>query len=202
MSPTEFDLITKARSGDARAFGRIYNGYRPMVYGEIRRYLSNGADVEDLVQDTFCRAFEQLAALRQPHIFPSWLRRIAANSALSWLRRCQAQRRLQQEMVCSQHIRLPGPDMFYETKRMVEELRGYLKFLPTNECRALLFYYEGQCTYKEIARMLGVSSSMVKLYLRQGRGRLLSRFRHSANNKNRIARANPKSARRELACVI
>ncbi|MGB1717358.1 MAG: RNA polymerase sigma factor, partial [Candidatus Latescibacterota bacterium] len=70
MSPHDLMLVNKARSGDAMAFGELAMRYQPLVCREIRRYVQDSDEVEDLVQDVFCKAFQQIGGLRQIELFP------------------------------------------------------------------------------------------------------------------------------------
>jgi RNA polymerase sigma factor (sigma-70 family) len=179
MSPHDTMLVDKARSGDAMAFGELTARYRPLVYREIRRYLQHSDDVEDLVQDVFCKAFQQIGRLRQVELFPAWLRRAATNAAVSWGRTNQRHLRLQDEVIASQWRSQDTPEMAYERHQRVEMLRRCMNDLPDNERRALQLYYGEECSYEQIGECMGVSAASVKIYLRKGRHRLFSRWRHN-----------------------
>jgi len=179
MSPQDSILVKQARSGDAVAFGRLAERYQPLVYHEIRRYLRHSDEVEDLAQDVFCKAFQQIGGLRQVQLFPAWLRRTAANAAVSWGRTRQRHQRLQDDVITSQFRVQESPDASYERQQNTEQLMRYLDALPTNERRALLLYYNEDCNYDQVAQCMGVSSASVKLYLRKGRNRLQARWRRN-----------------------
>lgn len=179
MSPHDSMLVNKARSGDAMAFGELAMRYQPLVCREIRRYVQDSDEVEDLVQDVFCKAFQQIGGLRQIELFPAWLRRAAANAAVSQGRTHQRRRRLQDEVIDSQHRIQEMPDASYERAQRIEMLQQCLGELPGNERRALQLYYGEECSYDEIGACMGVSAASVKIYLRKGRDRLLARWRHN-----------------------
>ncbi|MGY8825938.1 MAG: RNA polymerase sigma factor [Candidatus Latescibacterota bacterium] len=176
MSPQDTILVKQARSGDAVAFGHLAERYRPLAYREIRRYLQHSDEVEDLVQDVFCKAFQQIGGLRQVQLFPAWLRRTAANAAVSWGRTRQRHQRLQDDVIASQFRVQESPDSSYERQQNAERLMGYLDALPSNERRALLLYYNEDCSYDQVSQCMDVSSASVKLYLRKGRKRLQARW--------------------------
>jgi RNA polymerase sigma-70 factor, ECF subfamily len=179
MSPQDSILVKQARSGDSRAFGQLAERYQPLVYREIRRYLQHSDEVEDLVQDVFCKAFQQIGGLRQVQLFPAWLRRTAANAAVSWGRTRQRHLRLQDYVIASQFRVQESPDTSYERQQSAEQLLRCLDALPTNERRALRLYYSEGCNYDQISQCMGVSSASVKLYLRKGRNRLQARWRRN-----------------------
>ncbi|HEX3396591.1 MAG TPA: sigma-70 family RNA polymerase sigma factor [Steroidobacteraceae bacterium] len=78
-------LVGLAQSGDCRAFDALVSKYRARVAQLIYRFVRNEADAEDLVQDTFLRAYRALPFFRGEAAFYSWLHRIAINVAKTGL---------------------------------------------------------------------------------------------------------------------
>lgn len=71
---------------DRRAFGRLFERHAPMVHGLLIARL-DPADADDLMQDVFVTALEQLASLREEGAFGGWLAQIARHRALDHLRK-------------------------------------------------------------------------------------------------------------------
>jgi RNA polymerase sigma-70 factor (ECF subfamily) len=78
----EVALIRAAQRGDRAAFGRLYEQYEPLIHGILIARVAYD-DAEDLMQDVFVKAMQQLSALREPAAFCGWLiaiaRRVAAD---------------------------------------------------------------------------------------------------------------------------
>jgi RNA polymerase sigma-70 factor (ECF subfamily) len=74
-------LVRMAQAGDYRAFNALVCKYRARIMQLTLRYARNEADAEDLVQDTFLRAYRALSSFRGEAGFYSWLHRIAINAA-------------------------------------------------------------------------------------------------------------------------
>ncbi len=74
-------LVVRARLGDRGAFNLLMGKYRHRVMKLSLRYTRNRADAEDVVQETFIRAYGALSCFRGEAAFYSWLHRIAINSA-------------------------------------------------------------------------------------------------------------------------
>jgi RNA polymerase sigma-70 factor (ECF subfamily) len=74
-------LVRRAQAGDYRAFNALDCKYRARIMQLTLRYARNHADAEDLVQDTFLKAFRALLSFRGDASFYSWLHRIAINAA-------------------------------------------------------------------------------------------------------------------------
>ena len=71
------ELVTAAQNGDRRALDRLITTHLPLVYNIVGRALDGHPDVDDVVQNTMLRAVRDLAALRTPGSFRSWLAAIA-----------------------------------------------------------------------------------------------------------------------------
>jgi RNA polymerase sigma-70 factor (ECF subfamily) len=83
----EAELLSKAVSGDAEAFGKLYDLHYRRLYATVWRLLRDEDKALDIVQDAFVRAYEGLSGLHgEAHFFP-WIRRIAVNLAVDVLRR-------------------------------------------------------------------------------------------------------------------
>ena len=74
-------LVRQAQAGDCRAFNALVCKYRARIKQLTLRYARNEADAEDLVQDTFLKAYRALLSFRGDASFYSWLHRIAINAA-------------------------------------------------------------------------------------------------------------------------
>jgi RNA polymerase sigma-70 factor (ECF subfamily) len=78
-------LVGLAQAGDCRAFDALVSKYRTRIAQLIFRFVRNEADAEDLVQDTFLKAYRALHLFRGDAAFYSWLYRIAINVAKTGL---------------------------------------------------------------------------------------------------------------------
>jgi RNA polymerase sigma-70 factor (ECF subfamily) len=78
--------VAKAKTGDAGAFGELYERYCLRTHRIANRILRNDHDAEDVVQRCFQRAFVNLSQFRGDSSFSTWVTRIAINEALMMLR--------------------------------------------------------------------------------------------------------------------
>jgi RNA polymerase sigma-70 factor (ECF subfamily) len=76
------ELVRRARGGDLLAFEALYRRQVGRVYALCRRVSGDGARAEELVQETFLRAWQKLGTLRRDEDLPAWLHRVAVNTAL------------------------------------------------------------------------------------------------------------------------
>jgi RNA polymerase sigma-70 factor (ECF subfamily) len=84
--------IRRAREGDPVAFRELFDGHRQRVYGLAYRYLRNQTDAEDVLQETFIKAYHGLARYNPEKglNFSAWLNRICVNASIDAMRRAKA----------------------------------------------------------------------------------------------------------------
>ena len=80
-------LVARARTGDTNAFGDLVNRYERKIYRLAKNITQNDEDAEDVLQDTFLKAYSHLDGFQGQSKFYTWLVRIAVNEALMKLRK-------------------------------------------------------------------------------------------------------------------
>jgi len=79
------DLVAKAQAGDKRAFGLLVEKYQRKLIRLLSRYIRDAAEVEDVAQEAFIKAYRALPAFRGDSAFYTWLYRIGINTAKNHL---------------------------------------------------------------------------------------------------------------------
>src|SRR5712671_7708881 len=93
--PAGFDeapLVARARAGDAQAFTDLVNHYERKIYRLAKHITQNDEDAEDVLQETFLKAFEHLGSFQGQSKFYTWIVRIAVNESLMKLRKRKSDR--------------------------------------------------------------------------------------------------------------
>jgi RNA polymerase sigma-70 factor (ECF subfamily) len=88
----ESQLLAKARGGDLTAFNELVNRYSRKIYRLAKHITQNNEDAEDVLQETFLKAFEHLADFHGQSKFYTWIVRIAVNESLMKLRKRKSDR--------------------------------------------------------------------------------------------------------------
>lgn len=88
----ELDLVGRARTGDTGAFNALVQRYERKIYRLAKNITQNDEDAEDVLQDTFLKAYEHLGDFQGNSKFYTWLVRIAVNEALMKLRKRKTDR--------------------------------------------------------------------------------------------------------------
>ncbi|MBS1877683.1 MAG: RNA polymerase sigma factor [Acidobacteria bacterium] len=88
----ELGLVTQARSGDGTAFSDLVRRYERKIYRLAKNITQHDEDAEDVLQETFLKAYEHLPDFQGNSKFYTWLVRIAVNEALMKLRKRKTDR--------------------------------------------------------------------------------------------------------------
>ncbi|MDG2392972.1 MAG: RNA polymerase sigma factor RpoE, partial [Thalassotalea sp.] len=124
-------LIERVQRGDKNAFNLLVTKYQQKVMNLVSRYVKNQADVQDVTQEAFIKAYRALANFRGDSQFYTWLYRIAVNTAKNHL--------------TAGSRKPPGSDIevedaeIYDSGDALRENASPEKLLLTNEIRQLIF---------------------------------------------------------------
>jgi RNA polymerase sigma-70 factor (ECF subfamily) len=88
----EAAVVAQAREGDARAFSELVRRYEGKIFRLAQHVTQNREDAEDVLQETFMKAYEHLDQFQGNSKFYTWIVRIAVNQALMKLRRRKTDR--------------------------------------------------------------------------------------------------------------
>jgi RNA polymerase sigma-70 factor (ECF subfamily) len=168
-------LLAQAARGEQVAFRELYRRFRPLLVRLAAGFAALDADeVEDVVQESFVRAFRALGALRRPAGFEAWLLAIARNRALSRLDRHRAARQAQQQLAHSVEREAPALPPSLRVERESQLVRQLIQELPEGPEKetVALFYVDGQLSAREIAERLGVGKSTVTMRLERFRAKV------------------------------
>lgn len=171
--------ISLARRGDRAALGRLYGWHVARVARVVRPFASSDADAEDLVQETFVRAFSALDRYepRAGARFVSWLCTIARNSAEK--RRKKSARAVPVDPSTFEQQCTDGRDAESDSAlaRLRQALLSVLAELPERERWILCLRYGGELGVGEVADLTGLSEANVRKICERQRQRVLSRLR-------------------------
>ena len=176
----DVQLIHAVLSGDDTAFDILVEKYQKSVHALVWRKIGDFHYAEEITQDTFLRAYQNLSTLRNPNQFLGWLYVIANRLCLNWLRSQKPERHLQsledtpvEDVAKSAYARYILERRETEaTEHRFEIVKKLLAKLPESERTAMTLYYLGEMTTKEIGRFLGVSVETIRTRLHRARKRL------------------------------
>lgn len=168
-APEVLVWVKAAQDGDQAAFGRLMERFQRDVYGKAFSILKNHPDADDVVQETFLRAYRALPGFRFEASFRTWLITIATRQALNFLDRSRAgHESLEPGEEGQEHPALRVEDnqmnhvLDLESRRL---LREALPNLPNRQKQALLLKLQNDWKYEDIAREMGTSVGSVKAHI-------------------------------------
>lgn len=160
-------LVAGARRGDRAAHARLYELCAPMVYTVARRILVSPAMAEDILQETFVEVIRKVDTYRGDAGFGFWVRRIAVNKCLMYLRSSWNSRRIDMELTDAVCPRTDGA----QAERQIALERALAELPETSRAVVWLHDVEGY-THKEIGQMMGRTTSFSKSQLARAHERL------------------------------
>ena len=168
------DLVVRARTGDADAWGDLYREYAPAIFRFCRRAMPTHEDAEDATMEIFMKLRDKLSQFDHTRSFSAWLYKVAANHCWDMLRRRKGRQNKETEDVDNVPLEHPDPNQLERLieERSNEEVRKALGKLGVRARMALVMRYYSDMSYDEIADALGVRRAFVGVVLLRARHEL------------------------------
>jgi RNA polymerase sigma-70 factor (ECF subfamily) len=170
------DLVREAIAGNPLSFQLLVERYQGRLFALARHYTSSPVEVEDIVQDTFLKAYSRLDTFQYQSAFYTWLYRIATNTVLDFLKRrgrCPVQAVEDPELVGSPETdqRIVRPDARLEQEEIAAITHTILDGMPEIFRTVLVMREFEEMAYQEIADVLDISIGTVESRLFRARAR-------------------------------
>lgn len=172
------ELIRRTLAGDEAAFTMLVKKYQKHVHALAWRKIGDFHIAEDITQETFLKAHQNLATLKELDRFPGWLYVIATRRCIARFRK----KRLHAQLVEDIDLMRKGKDTYSQhladeqaktiTEAQREVVKKLLAKLQESDRTILTLYYFGEMTCEEISKFLGVSVNTIKSRLSRARQRL------------------------------
>lgn len=162
--------VERARSGDSDAFRLLVEQHSRAIFRLAFRMTGNEEDAEDVVQETFLRAYKQLDRYEARSSFSTWLYRIASNYSLDLIRmrkrheskRVRGTEEEDRDILQSIPMDTPGPDRLMYGEEVKDKVNEALNELSAQERTAfVLRHFEG-LSIEEIGDALGTGANATK----------------------------------------
>tara|TARA_Y100000385_G_scaffold273636_1_gene315742 strand:+ start:3805 stop:4341 length:537 start_codon:yes stop_codon:yes gene_type:complete len=156
-------------------YASIIDQYKDLAYSIAFKITKNEQDSEEIVQDSFIKAFQNLHKFRNESKFSSWFYRIVFNTAISATRKKRIQTiGINKELIDSrENVNMNIiQDLNYQDRKHILK-KGLEKLDALNFAVITLFYYESK-SLKEIAEITGKDRNYLKVLLQRARKKLLN----------------------------
>jgi len=167
----DLDLVQRARSGDTHAFDQLVTKYDRKLYGLIYHMTSNTEDSNDLLQDTFAKAYKSLGSFRGKSLFYTWIYTIAVNMTLNHLKKKKRrdgpsydddESGILNDPAFIDQANLANPRRLSTIHELHDKLNeALLKLSEGHRSVVMMFDVQG-VPHAEISRVLGVSEGTVR----------------------------------------
>ena len=168
MPESDALAVARARGGDNQAFRALVERHSRTIFRLAHRMTGNEHDAEDVVQETFLRAFRQLDRFEARANFGTWLYRIAVNCSIDLMRKRRETTTVEADDMERMASAAPGRPDAPDLDRLVfsaevrQRVAGALERLSQMERAAfVLRHFEGQ-SIEEIGRALGLRTNATK----------------------------------------
>lgn len=176
MPISDEHLAKRAIDGSHVAFAMLVERHRDTVSRVVAEVARSGADLEDIVQECFIRAYRGLRTYRGDASFSTWLLRIACNVAITrssqHVRRNALVEPNSERVSYAADLDTPDPDDDVVNREIEYRMASLIDQLSEHYRVALILYYYDQLTYQEIADVLGKPLNTVKAHLNRAKAHL------------------------------
>ncbi len=179
---TQEQIIEGCRRGDNDARRALYQHYAPLMFGVVRRYVSERATAEDILHDGFVVLYTKIGEWRGEGPFDAWCRRIFVNAALSFLRR-KSNLGADVDIGDLPPNRIEGVQPQALERLSTEELKRAIDELPDGYRMVLNLYAVEGYSHAEIGQMLGISEVTSRSQYIRAKARLAERLGITKKNK-------------------
>jgi len=170
-------LVNQALQGDKDSFGKLIEKYQHQIYGLAFHKAQNFADAEDIAQQVFLVAYENLGNLREPAKFAPWLKGIAKNL----IKMCGRQRKRTESLENFTEGEMddliapmspPTPEEHCEKREIQEKVMGAISALAEPNRLVVSLYYIDGLSYSDISEFLEIPVGTVRSRLHRAKTQL------------------------------
>lgn len=188
MSEREVDqaLVERAQGGDQKAFDQLVSKYQRKLERLLSRYVRDAAEVEDVAQEAFIKAYRALPGFRGDSAFYTWLYRIGINTAKNYLvaqgRRAPTSTGFDAEEAegfddAALLRDINTPESLLMTKQIGETVNAAMAALPEELRRAIMLREIDGLSYEEIAATMDCPIGTVRSRIFRAREAVADRLR-------------------------
>lgn len=189
---SETEIINRIISGEKELFEILLRRNNQKLYRVIRSYITDIAEIEDIMQNTHIKAFEKLYQFKQTATYSTWLIRIGINEALGRLKEKKKVYNLHdksQNFNTNTILEMPDNNQLNPEKIIINEeakkiLENTIDSLDTKYKTVYILKEIEEMSIKEISQCLNISTSNVKVRVHRAKNILKEKLLEIAENKN------------------
>jgi RNA polymerase sigma factor (sigma-70 family) len=165
--------IDRVLNGDPAAYRPLVERYKDMAYNISLKIVKRPEDAEDITQEAFVKAYRSLKGFKREARFSTWLYRIVYNMSISFLRRSKKKVLAENEDFVKMSISSYSEETDKENMELkIEALKRATDMLPDDEQAIITLYYYDNFNIDDIASVMNLTASNVKVKLHRSRKKL------------------------------
>lgn len=159
----EKQIIEQLRDSSCReaAFAQIVEHFKEQLYWQIRRMVFSHDDADDVLQNTFIKAWTGLDGFRGDALLSTWLFRIANNETLNFLERNRKQVSIDDDDAAGIAVSLES-DPYFDGDETQRQLQEAIASLPDRQRQVFNLKYFEEMKYEDMSTLLGTSVGALK----------------------------------------
>lgn len=173
------ELVSKATAGSQTSFEELVYRYSPRLFHFLRYKVSSDQDIEDLIQETFLKAFQNINRFNPDFKFSTWLYTIAVRLSISDYR---SNRTKDPSFIPIPHS--PEPEEIVIQKEESQNIWILARTLKTEQYEALWLRYAEDMSVKEIAKVMKKTQIYARVLLHRARLNLAKRLSQPGYSEN------------------
>jgi len=163
-------FVDDALQGKQYAFKALMDRYQPGIFKMIYQIIKNREETEDLVQETFLKAFKSLESYNNKYAFSTWLYKIAFNHSIDTIRKRKLKtfsidkpiKFSKGEITHEIKDESFSPDKNLLYKESIDNILEQIESLPEKYKRALVLRHQEDYSYEDISKILKIPIGTVK----------------------------------------
>ena len=169
--PTDEQIVSFIQQGDKEKFGLLMERYNKKLYRYGKKFLPDGDNIEDIIQDVFINTFQNINDFNTSLKFSSWIYRIAHNAFVNGLKKHQQNMlvKFDFDTLLSHHIYEDPAIEAEEYENMRKMITIGLDALKPKYKEVIILHYLEELSYKEISDILQVPTGTVGIRVMRGK---------------------------------
>lgn len=173
MKDSDIHIIRRILNGETSLYEYFLNTYGQQVFNLIVRIVVSQEDAEELVQDTFLKAFQHLASFKGNSSFSTWIYSIAYNTAISHARKKKFDTLNMDDTLLANISDQQVDDVLNEEgEEQIVKLNKAIEQLNSDERALITLFYHEEKPLNEVAIILGLTESNAKVKLHRIRKKI------------------------------
>lgn len=176
MQNIDVILVDKTLKGDTEAFSKLVHKYEKSLYGFLYKITLSKEDTEDIFQETFIRAYNNLYKYDNRWAFSTWLYKIAINITKNYYKKKKYSIHCYDELFDLQCDLSDFPEIAFEIRDSKRQILKLINSLSLDQKTALCLRYFQDLKYREIAQIMNSSVDASKMKVQRAKKLLCERL--------------------------